>query len=529
MRHFIALVLLLVTTAAIAADNSTSNSATTKNTSASTSTPAPNSTEQILNASHATNVLTFTLSAKPKSPGVITYTTVDENHGGILHDGDTLVSPGAVDLSYHDFNPLTVSVSSSQQSKPDPIQASIDQIKSILNDTAKVIVPEKPSAGNPVSLDCAQGATHLSDAVKLKVHDDKQASAAFEEITQLCARCAAVVTAASTANLDIKKLPVSQIMVQKWIDEATGHDGVVLARKDVEAAIKAVSDHKKQDTTDKEAAETALADLTPLPGDIRGAVKKYADYDGLVLKALSGCDTVMENLPQLQHAISALQTQIEQESALLDSLNQLLAVLKTYEAMRWRNGNRDVVFDTVDTNADNIITVKLELKLITYSFNKDKSTVDQTADTDETRSFDVRLERRLISEYGVAAVYNDLRYPTYSIGDDGTVKKAFDKSNVDVAATINFLCGSCIGQGVYPGFQFGVSKAKDYPGLLAGGVLRFGGTNRIAVASGVMVTWYKDLNGLHVGDTATADKLKADLKLRRSPAAWYLAVQYTFQ
>jgi hypothetical protein len=557
MRHLTAFALLLLATAAIAADNNTDD------------------TEKVLNATRVNDVLRLTLTAPdPKKPGVITY-TIDDRHGGVLHDGDTFVTPGAVDLAYVGFNPLKISLSSSQQTTPDPVQAAIDKFAKELGDMAKLIAPqEKESSGKaflaahlttpPAS--CMDNAIQVRDAVYKKVYDDTFAAAKkatlkgkkrkvltsaelktaqddaataaklkanpeLDTVMKLCARCEAVTSAADAAKkIAIASLPVTKETVQGWIDDADGRAGVVTVRKSVDTTIELVSQQKKDAVAAQGAAEKVLDDLTGLAGDLRQTNEEVRQLSGRGLEtALPNCATAMDKLPQLQRSVVALQKLAEQDDSLLDSLKQLLAVLKTYEAMRWRNDDHDVVFDTVESDPANIKTTKVTVKMITYSFNDDKSTVDPATDVDASRSFDVRRERRLVAEYGVAMLYNDLKYPKYSIDSDSKVKKDFDTSNVNAAATLNFLCGSCIGSGVYPGFQFGLSKAKDYPGLLGGGVLRFGGTNRIAVASGVMVTWYKDLNNLHVGDTATDDKLKSDLKLRRSPAAWYFAVQYTFQ
>jgi hypothetical protein len=104
-----------------------------------------------------------------------------------------------------------------------------------------------------------------------------------------------------------------------------------------------------------------------------------------------------------------------------------------------------------------------------------------------------------------------------------------ENTNVNAAITLNLLC-NCVGGGfLYPGFQLGVSKVKDYPGLLAGIVGRFAQPKQLAVSTGVMITWYKDRNTLKVdSEVKSPNDLKADLKLKRSDPAWYLGVQYTF-
>jgi hypothetical protein len=170
----------------------------------------------------------------------------------------------------------------------------------------------------------------------------------------------------------------------------------------------------------------------------------------------------------------------------------------------------------------NTITVKI------ITLTLPENGIPQAKGDPISRDIILREYRRLVPEFGVAAVYNDLRYPKYLSKNGKVASNGFDTSNLNAAMTMNLLCNCFGGNFVYPGLQLGVSKAKDYPGLLGGFVFRFSGVKRMALSAGRMVTWYKDLDKLKIDDSASDNDIKADLKLRRSKTAFYLAAQFTF-
>jgi hypothetical protein len=95
--------------------------------------------------------------------------------------------------------------------------------------------------------------------------------------------------------------------------------------------------------------------------------------------------------------------------------------------------------------------------------------------------------------------------------------------------TLNLLTNPLGGETLYPGIQLGVSKVDDYPGILGGLVFRFARPQRISVALGGILTWYKELKDKSLVDTNVADPKDLDKLLeRRSKAGWYFGVQYTF-
>jgi hypothetical protein len=82
----------------------------------------------------------------------------------------------------------------------------------------------------------------------------------------------------------------------------------------------------------------------------------------------------------------------------------------------------------------------------------------------------------------------------------------------------------------YPFLQFGVSSAKDFPGVLAGLGLRFVQPFNFSISAGGMITRYKDLDGnLKVGDTVTGtDDINKHLVYKTSPVVLYGAMQLKF-
>jgi hypothetical protein len=525
---------------------------------------AADATEKLLDATRVGNVLRLQLT-KPDEKAVVSY-EIDAQRGGILHDSDTFATEGAVDITYANFNPLLISYSSEQTSFVDSAQKAIDDFLPGLIATSKLVIPvppEKTTGSERDALrttdDCATQALRVHASVlaeqtrvqsylteeqkkeKKLASPGDQASTAFRLALGACVRCTELskqMALLSGIVNDVEKPEFKQTTLDEWIAGATGRNGVVQTRAKVKAEIE-----KWQKNRDK--AAKVKTDAEALTKELSDAVSARREIDLQLATAVGGfvaleaakfdrCDIfTAEDLDEVRGMPARAQVVVDRNNTLIEGLNTVLSVLMGAEQKRWRNGDMDVVIDTVEPTPAEGKTVKVTLKTLKFSYDQAKNTISRATGTDATRTFDIRRHRNLITEYGIAGVYNDLRYPKYSVKEEEgvrTVAREFDTSNVNLAATLNFLCSTCIGSGVYPGFQFGVSQAKDYPGLLAGGVLRFGGTTRFAIASGVMITWYKDLNKLTVGGPVESeDKLKTDLKLRRSPAAWYLAVQYTFR
>jgi hypothetical protein len=138
-----------------------------------------------------------------------------------------------------------------------------------------------------------------------------------------------------------------------------------------------------------------------------------------------------------------------------------------------------------------------------------------------------------IPEVAAGVVYSDQRYPKYGTKEEGGVMKVAraseDGPGVEAALMLNLIC-RCWGRNIfYPSLQLGLSSAKDVPGLLFGLGFRFTQPRQLSLTGGRMLTWAKDLDKLKVGDVVSGTAaLESDLKLKRQPTAWYVAVQYSF-
>jgi hypothetical protein len=387
-------------------------------------------TTSLLTATTVKGVIQFEV---PDKTSVVNH-TIDGKPAGELRDGvtPTFAAPLAVELTYHDFNPFKVTVTSTETATADPSQKAIGDFLDALLKLAKGIAPSQ-----------IQG---------LNLN---------------------FVTPVEPESL--------QAAFKRWSEDAHGRTGIAGVRKEIAAKI--------------DAYQSALNGLVKLP---------------------LSTPTV---------------TAIGDTKDLLKALHGLLAMLDGYLSRSWRN-DTDLVIRTVTSDPANQKTIKLTFTRQTYTLSA-TGEVTATTDVELERSLVIRRYRRFVPEVGVAAVYNELKYPKYTAEKqaDNTflVRKKRNDANVDAALTLNMLC-NCFGSDfLFPGFQVGISKAEDYPGIMAGGVLRFAQPKKLSVAFGRMVTWYKDLGTLEVDKpVASEDALTKDLKRKRSPAAWYFAVQYTF-
>jgi|GEM_PF-3091775 len=400
----------------------------------------------------------------------------DRNGEGTL-DSTTFVATGGVTLLIRDFHPLLMEVTADEKKEDEPtLKGSTDFIEAVLA-TVKPIVPVPTDTNLRKWPAPAVGASD-------------------------CERVQSKIRAAESAVGQLNDLAFDDGTRAKWAHDATGASNVAKVEGEVELRVRTLQ-------TNLDAIEEAN-------------------------KAIRGAPDDCEFEAKTQHAVALLASSAQllaDRSKQLTNLRTLSKSLaKWAEPQRWsRKDPTAYVLITPEVTRDKKDTVTIVLT---------PRSLDATGQlaADEagvvTRTAVFRFYRHFVSEFGVAAVYNDLRYPKYKVTEqDGTsvvVSDGTDSSNVNAAVTLNLIC-DCLGNDtVYPGFQLGVSKAENYPGLLAGGVLRFSGTKRFSLAVGRMVTWYKDLDKLQLGSPASENDLKADLSLRRSPSAWYLAVQYTF-
>ncbi|HSY52146.1 MAG TPA: hypothetical protein VLC46_25320 [Thermoanaerobaculia bacterium] len=512
--------------------------------------------QKLLEARRADDVIQFSF-AKTGDGTSVTY-RVDNRSPGVLHDGDTFAVSHTIDLSVKDFNPFRMSVTSSETAAADPSQEAVGVFLNAFTGSLKSFVPTLPTNTGggigtqgvlPTAGTCKAATECRSKALakelqRLKANEASAAAAkkagkptpppqastldqdlmGCNAIAISCQECASVITTVGKAveKLNAIKTPaITASDVESWVSDANGLNGIRAVRSKIAGARNTLQ-------TKITAAEDAKKNLE----DLRGTQN-------------SGCSEINAlTYIQLFTAAADLSSYLDAGHHLLQSMDDLIKMLDGYTAKTWRTGdssNSDLVFRQTESALDQEKPIALTFRINKYEFDKTSNTIKASSDTSIDRKFLVRRYRRFVNEVGVAGIYNSLKYPTYtaqaasaSLGvqprqaSGFTVVRSQSSTNVDAALTLNFLC-NYLEDGVYTGFQVGVSKAKDYPGLLAGLVLRFSQPTRLAVSVGGIVTRYKDLSKLVAGgDVASPDALQADLKYRTSPVALYLGVQYNF-
>ena len=510
---------------------------------------ASDETQKLLDGKRVEDVLQFSVT-KGKDAPTIAY-RVDNTSPGVLHDGDTFVALGAIDLTYKNFNPFTISVTSTETAAPDPNQKAVGDFLDALLGFSKIIAPGSEKAGGigrrPASAAAGDEKNCLTDFktcssdvdaevalalarnpktdTKAMKDDlvDKRCRVALEE----CLRCGgfkAAMRRATAVVTDAATPVVTAEDLARWIRDANGRAGIRSVRGFIPAG----------------GTEFPLGSVARKQKDVKDVIDgltKAKEQLASLTTATDNCSSSVGTLSALFAAAADFDDVLAANKRLLASLDGIIKMLDDYASKTWRAGDAadsDLVFRQAESDAAQVKTIGLTFRIQKYAIDKDANTISGTTDVEATRSLVLRRWRRLVPEVGVAAVYNDLRYPKYATGKNEAgqliVKKTTDSSNVDAAITMNLLCNCFGGSFLYPGLQVGVSKAKDYPGILGGIVFRFAQPKQLSFAIGRMLTWYKDLDDtLHADGPVLSDAdLQVHLKRRRAPTALYLAVQYNF-
>ena len=503
-------------------------------------------TQKLLDGRRVDDVLQFS-ATREKDAVTITY-RIDNVANGILHDGDTFLAVGAIELTYKNFNPFKISVTSTETAAPDPNQKAVADFLDALSGFAKLVVPstEKaagittatPSAaGTPKDCmtdfnDCTRTADAAiafelakdpkTDAAKLKAAAADSCRARLKDCLSCGGFTAAVRRATALATQAATPLVTADDLA-RWVRDANGRAGIL--------SVRGILPPGSADFP-----EGTVAAKRKKVQDLLDDLAKAREQLTLLAKTPDDCSSNVGTLSSLFTAATGMDEAIPANKRLLASLDGIIKMLDDYAARTWRAGDlpdSDLVFRQTESDPAQVKTVGLTFRVQKYSFDKDTNTITSANDVEATRSFALRRWRRFAPEVGIAGVYNDLKYPKYSTGKNDAgqlvVKKTTDTTNVDAAITMNLLCNCFGGSFLYPGIQVGVSKAKDYPGILGGIVFRFAQPKQLSLAIGRMLTWYKDLNTLKVDGPVTSDlELQGDLKRRRAPTALYLAAQFNF-
>ena len=455
-------------------------------------------TKQLLDAPRVDDYLQLTSTKNKKGELEVSY-RIDGSTGHFepLTDGDTFASPRSAEIGYFEFNPFKRSISAKETSADDPNAKAIADFFTALQGFAKTVAPSETGGGPNVT-------------APLRTQKTPQA-------------CAEFVSALENLQIELDKLreaPVTKKDFDDWVDKATGLPGIEDVRKRIDTKRGAVATLITE-------AEDAKNKAAALQKNASAASCANVGVHALLFSTAADVNSLIRAYAEVRAALEGL-------------VKMLDSYIAPKAPMRWRDGgpgktNSDLVVTKVVTSPDLTKTVAVTIKHLNPAFDPDAgvNAITFATDVETTPSVVFRRYRRWVPEVGVAAVYNDLRYPKYTTKEvDGKLLVKPDgneSSNVNAAITLNLLCECGTGGFLYPGFQLGVSKVKDYPGLLAGIVGRFAQPKQLAIGTGVMVTWYKGLDTLGVdSEVKSPNDLKADLKLKRSAPAWYLAVQYTF-
>jgi hypothetical protein len=169
-----------------------------------------------------------------------------------------------------------------------------------------------------------------------------------------------------------------------------------------------------------------------------------------------------------------------------------------------------------------------------------RRTVDTTGgrftlrdDTADTLTIRVRRKQSFVAEFAPGVAYlKDIGYPRFGTGQAGGAM-VVQSGDVDVQRTtvigmLNLLTPTVMGP-VVPGIQLGIGSGRDYPLVMAGGVLRFLSAAQFSVSAGVALPWYKELKSLKVGDQVQGTaEIEQDLRFRLGRGSMYLGIQKSF-
>jgi hypothetical protein len=463
-------------------------------------------TQLLLDATRVDHNILLALDGK-----VVRFTTDDGRRSGTIDTARTFAGTDGFDVLFQNYNPLQLSVTATEKKEAEPNTKSAEDFLGLLTDTLKII----PGLGG------APGGTGVS-AVTI----------------QTCADARQVAQQAATQLAKLADVTLDQKQRDTWVKGANGRTGV----QNVRDSIKTFVGDLNAKITNAKNAQQALRDLGALRGKLESARTTLADQiakadatpAGQKAKAtattkLKQTEELLACWPDTITTLAAANSIIDSHQKLADALTALVLALDALDNdAKWAGNNFIVLRTETQPEIQDTITVK-----ITPLTLDENGSITSKTEGLITRDIILREYRRFVPEFGVAGIYSDLRYPKYNVKDDAGKKvvaaNGFDTANVNAAATMNLFCNCLGGHTLYPGFQLGISKAKDYPGLMAGIALRFAGVKRISIATGRMVTWYKDLNKLQVGsEVGSENDINADLKLRRAKTAWYLGAQLTF-
>lgn len=399
-----------------------------------------------------------------------------------LPDDFILVASQGVSFRVTDFNPLVLDVTLKQALEDDASYKSVGQFLDQLAATGK--------------------------AVGFKPADDGKGNAAPAKVPP---ECLVLETRGEALRKKLDKFleapDIDAKTVIAWTSDATGYSKTKIVLSQIQ-----------------ETASKVGASATAIRDDI--TVIKSLQRDGC-----SNIDT--DKLKGLLSQAAAAVAARDKLKAALDEIAKRLDVLVS-ATDKWRDGAAPLSDYELDVSKDTFQKNKLTLSVVRREYTLKEGVLTVTSRPAVNHTFIVRHYCLLCPDTAAAAIYSDLRYPSYGtkqVGGATVVDRVSTSSGrVDAAVLLGLVCRCWSPTFVYPQVHVGISSAKDFPGFLIGAGLRFTNLKDFSISGGRMFTWYKDLDKLTVGGPVSGTaELNSDLRLKRAPTTWYGALQYSFK
>jgi len=510
---------------------------------------ATDATYELLSAPHVKGVLRIQLAPDGKTLEYRKGSRRDEDDLDafkVLKESMTFAVEDQFDLAFKDFNPFLLTITANSKLAADPnftaLSTFIERAEKvsggIVRQQALFLLPRTGiGAGSGIGIGIGIGIDSPQDSMEIQIERSisettKELGEANQNMRDISSRLQEDPTKPCTAfskgnekisyktNLDeIESFLAARIItpetMKEWQSEAYGAAGVQKAKDGVDMKITEIS---KNVTRLSEAH-----DLIDKATRYIENVKSDACQDDRI-KLLAQIVRIMQDLN------SAKAARIDLGKALSD-LSKYLAPYT--DARSWRESrDRDYIFYKPESDFEHVQTVELRITTQSYSFANEAIQIQVNKPLE--RSIRLRRYSKAVVEAGVALAVADLNFPVYAVGvsDNGqTIVKLVktDKNPIKAGLMLNVITRWGSDMPVHPGFQLGVTQVDDYPGFFVGVVARFTIPRPLALSAGALITWYKDLDKLVVnGPAQDAAALANDLKLRRAPAKFYFAAQYTF-
>lgn len=460
---------------------------------------ATDTTYELLRAPLVKDRLRFRLDPDGKSLQV----SRDDSRKWIrLEKNTTFVVRENVDLVFPEFNPLRLTIAAARRSEADPNYAMLVKFAEAL-----------PNNGDP--------APDLTAATQ-----NMKASAL--SIERLTGRIGAMPRGAGEADCTVyrqlethlnglhQKLhePVLGIdEVQQWVTKASGAAGLGTVKTEIDDRVAVVQDNI-EGAENLDRAVSALAGVTNDPS----------------------CDSFQAStLARIYDITRGIVQTLNERRALVGELKALSKSLEPYlNASAWSEDRpNDFIFQQAAGDFETVRLFDVGVTSREFKVDSAKSTLTVTESKSASETIRFRRYQLLVPETALGAIVTDLEYPKYGTAERNgqTVIESAGTEDVPLGGMValNLVCRCWPDSVVYPALQIGLMTAKEHPGFLLGGGLRFTRPSALSLVGGWIVTWYDDLEGKKVGDpiSGTAE-LERLLDRRRAPAAMYFGVQYNF-